>query len=172
MDQLPLRKNPSRVTCEEQIKRILMTEVLEQGTNHHFKTAADFMKYFESLYPAGPGLTKQVQRAVKHLDMPKNAKGYFIINKTKEQIAQEDELTAALSKTDASILDVDLPLEVVFLKTDVSYRTYLKELILNSDIFQGKYETLLDSSHGLLFLTQNKNQLRTLIESLINKTDN
>lgn len=47
-----LRKNPSRQTCETIIKRILMTEVLEKGTNRHFKQASDFMSYFESLYPA------------------------------------------------------------------------------------------------------------------------
>lgn len=47
----PLRKNPSRETCEGIIRRILMTEVLEKGKNEHFRTAADFMKYFESLYP-------------------------------------------------------------------------------------------------------------------------
>ena len=43
-----LRKNPSRETCEGIIRRILMTEVLEKGKNEHFRTAADFMKYFES----------------------------------------------------------------------------------------------------------------------------
>ena len=57
-----LRKNPSRETCEGIIRRILMTEVLEKGKNEHFRTAADFMKYFESLYPASDALTKQVQR--------------------------------------------------------------------------------------------------------------
>ena len=55
-----LRKNPSRETCEGIIRRILMTEVLEKGKNEHFRTAADFMKYFESLYPASDALTKQV----------------------------------------------------------------------------------------------------------------
>ena len=59
-----LRKNPSRETCEGIIRRILMTEVLEKGKNEHFRTAADFMKYFESLYPASDALTKQVQRAI------------------------------------------------------------------------------------------------------------
>ena len=38
-----LRKNPSRQTCETIIKRILMTEVLEKGTNRHFKQASDFL---------------------------------------------------------------------------------------------------------------------------------
>ena len=69
--------NPSRAKCEEIIRRILMTEVLEHGDNQHFRCAADFMNYFESLYPASPGLTKQVQRAVKSMDMPKNEKGFF-----------------------------------------------------------------------------------------------
>ena len=56
-----IRKNPSRETCENTIKRILMTEVLQNGVNRHFRNAADFMNYFESLYPASDALTKQVQ---------------------------------------------------------------------------------------------------------------
>ena len=67
-----LRRNPSREACEGEIKRILMTEVLENGGNYHFRTAADFMDYFESLYPKSDALTKQVQRAVKALNMPKD----------------------------------------------------------------------------------------------------
>ena len=63
------RRSPSREACEKTIKRILMTEVLENGRNKHFKSAADFMNYFESLYPASDALTKQVQRAVKALDI-------------------------------------------------------------------------------------------------------
>ena len=67
-----LRKNPSREQCQKIIKRILVTEVLQQGHNEHFKQAADFMNYFESLYPPSDALTKQVQRAVKAMDMPKD----------------------------------------------------------------------------------------------------
>ncbi len=43
------------------------------------------MKYFESLYPASDALTKQVQRAIRSLNMPKDELGYFIPNKTAEQ---------------------------------------------------------------------------------------
>ena len=93
-----LRKNPSRETCEGIIRRILMTEVLEKGKNEHFRTAADFMKYFESLYPASDALTKQVQRAIRSLNMPKDELGYFIPNKTAEQLAQEQELTYIFKK--------------------------------------------------------------------------
>ncbi|CBK75545.1 hypothetical protein CIY_30310 [Butyrivibrio fibrisolvens 16/4] len=75
-----------------------MTEVLERGTNEHFKTAADFMGYFQSLYPASDSLTKQVQRAVKALGMPKDEKGYFIINKTEDQLNQDKEIAFLLKK--------------------------------------------------------------------------
>ena len=44
-----LRKNPSRRTCEDTIKRILTAEINETGHNTHFKNASDFMSYFESL---------------------------------------------------------------------------------------------------------------------------
>lgn len=70
-----LRKNPSRETCESIIRRILMTELTQNGKNRHFRKAADFMSYFESLYPASDALTKQVQRAVQSLHMPKDAEG-------------------------------------------------------------------------------------------------
>ena len=89
------RRNPSRDTCEKTIKRILMTEVLENGRNKHFKTAADFMNYFESLYPASDALTKQVQRAIKALDMPRDEHGYFIVNKTVDQFNQENTISNA-----------------------------------------------------------------------------
>ncbi len=169
MEQTAKHKNPSRKVCEEQIKRILMTEVLEKGINHQFKTAADFMKYFESLYPAGPGLTKQVQRAVKSLDMPKDSDGYFIINKTKEQIHQEDALSQALKQTSAEIQEMDQPLEVLFLRTDASYRSYLLELIQNSETFRGKYVTAMNTTDGILFYTTTKHQLKMLLQSLIEK---
>ncbi|MCR5668070.1 MAG: hypothetical protein K6G05_03330 [Lachnospiraceae bacterium] len=169
MEQTTKHKNPSRKVCEEQIKRILMTEVLEKGINHQFKTAADFMKYFESLYPAGPGLTKQVQRAVKSLDMPKDSDGYFIINKTKEQIHQEDALSQALKQTSAEIQEMDQPLEVLFLRTEASYRSYLLELIQNSETFRGKYVTAMNTTDGILFYTTTKHQLKMLLQSLIEK---
>ena len=84
-----LKKNQSRQVCENTIKRILMTEILENGRNQHFRTAADFMNYFEALYPASSALTKQVQRAVKSLNMPKDEFGYFIPNKTAAQLSHE-----------------------------------------------------------------------------------
>ena len=42
-----LRKNPSRETCESIIRRILMTELTQNGKNRHFRKAADFMSYWE-----------------------------------------------------------------------------------------------------------------------------
>ena len=35
-------KNPSRETCEGIIKRILMTEVLQEGSNRHFRLLLTF----------------------------------------------------------------------------------------------------------------------------------
>ncbi len=162
------RKNPSRKECEEQIKKILSKEVLlEHGKNHHFKTAADFMVYFESLYPSGPGLTKQVQRAVKAMDMPKDENGYFIINKTKTQLDQEVELRHLLERTDAEIIETEEAFQTVFLKADRRYRAYLMELIGESETFRGKYLTMVDTTEGLVFLTANKQQLTTLLKSLL-----
>lgn len=93
-----LRKNPSREACEGIIKHILMTEVLEKGKNEHFRSAADFMSYFESLYPASDALTKQVQRAVKALDMPKDDDGYFIPARLPSSLPRKKNCAICLKK--------------------------------------------------------------------------
>jgi hypothetical protein len=162
----PLRKNPSRETCEGIIRRILMTEILEKGKNQHFRTAADFMGYFESLYPASDALTKQVQRAVKAMDMPKDEAGYFIPNKTTEQLAQEKELSYLLQKTSSAVISMDT-YEPLFLKTEPSLKSYLMHVLETSPVFQDKILTIQETSNGLILYTDNRKQLEFLINSLI-----
>lgn len=163
-----LRKNPSRKECEKVIKKILMTEVLERGTNEHFKTAADFMSYFQSLYPASDSLNKQVQRAVKALEMPKDERGYFIINKTEAQLNQDKEIAFLLKKTDASLEPFE-EYETMFLKADGKYKDYLYQLLSESETFADKIITMINSSNGIILFTNNKHQLEILINSLINR---
>ena len=161
-----LRKNPSRETCEGIIRRILMTVVLEKGKNEHFRTAADFMKYFESLYPASDALTKQVQRAIRSLNMPKDELGYFIPNKTAEQLEQEQELTYIFKKANADVCRMD-DYQPLFLKADDAVSSYLLSRITDSPLFQGKYLTAHTVPGGILFYTKNPNQLEILLKSLI-----
>ena len=160
-----LRKNPSREACENIIKRILMTEVLEHGRNKHFRFASDFMNYFESLYPASDSLTKQVQRAVKAMDMPKDERGYFIVNKTSSQLAQEKEITHLLKNAQVSIHPME-QVDTIFLSVNPYLRSYLIHLIETSETFQGKYITMMETSNGLLIYTENKSQLLILLNSL------
>lgn len=166
MKETSIRRNPSRKECEDIIRRILITELLEQGINCHFKSASDFMNYFESLYPAGDSLTKQVQRAIKSMNLPKDKKGYYVINKTEEQLEQDQELSFLLKKAHA--LPVSLEnYETFFLKTDAPYRDYLLQIIEESVTFQDKYITILPSSKGLLFYTENASKLQQMIHSLM-----
>lgn len=160
-----LRKNPSRETCEGIIKRILMTEVLEHGQNKHFRFASDFMNYFESLYPASDALTKQVQRAIKSLDMPKDENGYYIVNKTSSQLEHEKEITYLLKNANVSMHPME-QVDTVFLTVNSHLKSYLVHLIETSETFQGKYITIVETSNGLLIYTQNKNQLLILLNSL------
>ncbi len=161
-----LRKNPSRKECEEQIKRILMTEVLENGKNSHFKSAKDFMKYFESLYPVGESLNKQVQRAIKALDMPRDESGYFIINKTSAQMDEDREIGRILRSAKAESVDLE-KYDKLFLRMDEKYREYFVKLLQESKTFEGKYVTIVNSSDGLIIYTDNKTNLVTLINSLM-----
>lgn len=165
MEHNTIRKNPSRETCEGVIKRILMTEVLEHGSNTHFKSASDFMSYFESLYPASDALTKQVQRAIKSLDMPKDEKGYFIVNKTVAQFHQEKDISNAFSAAHVLVHDME-NVETIFIESDVHMRSYLLHLIETAEIFKGKYLTIMETCNGLMIYTQNKNQLLILLNSL------
>lgn len=161
-----LRKNPSRETCENIIRRILMTEILEKGKNEHFRSAADFMSYFESLYPASPALTKQVQRAIKSLNMPKDDFGYFIPNKTTEQFALEKEIISLFEKAGASVVSLD-EYETLFLKAEPALCSYLIHVLETSTLFEGKYLTIQQTTNGLIFYTKNRSQLEILLNSLI-----
>ena len=160
-----LRKNPSRETCEEQIKRILMTEVLENGSNKHFRFASDFMGFFESLYAPSDALTKQVQRAIKSLDMPKDENGYYIVNKTVAQLENEKQITQLLKTANVSVHPME-QVDTIFLSLNSYMKSYLIHLIETTETFQGKYITIVETSNGLLIYTENKNQLLILLNSL------
>ena len=160
-----LRKNPSRETCEGIIKRILMTEVLEHGSNKHFRFASDFMNYFESLYPASDALTKQVQRAIKAMDMPKDEHGFYIVNKTSAQLENEKEISHLLQNANVSVHPME-QVDTIFLSVAPHMRSYLVHLIETTESFSGKYITMLETVNGILIYTENKNQLLTLLNSL------
>ena len=123
------------------------------------------MSYFESLYPASDALTKQVQRAIKALDMPKDEHGYFIVNKTVAQLDQEKEISRAFSLAHVTIDPME-NYETVFLTADAPMRSYLAHILDTSETFRGKFLTILETSNGLIIYTQNKNQLLILLNSL------
>lgn len=160
------KTNPSRKECEDIIKRILMTEVLEKGCNEHFRNPSDFMSYFQSLYPVSPGLTKQVQRAVKSLDLPKDKSGFYIIGKTQSQLDQDQEISFMLKKTSASVASFG-EFDTVFLKCSHEHKNYLYRLLSESETFVDKYVTMMECSNGILFLTKTKSQLETMLKSLM-----
>lgn len=162
----PVRKNPSREVCEQIIRRILFTELSEHGKNSHFKQASDFMGYFESLYPASDGLTKQVQRAVKALQMPKDENGFFIPNKTALQLKQEQELSRLFGQSQSSLEDLS-DCEPLFLKLDSAFLDYAIHLFEQCDTFQNYFQAIVKCSNGLLFYTKKKTQLLLLLENLI-----
>lgn len=165
MSQNRLKKNPSRETCESIIRRILTSEIRERGRNEHFRQAKDFMPYFESLYPASDALTKQVQRAVKTLNLPKDENGYFIINKSPLQVRQDQELKRIFEMSDAASCGL-VDCEVVFLEIQDSYIDYLLHLIMESESFAGLYVTMQPTCNGIIFYTRDKLSLLGLLKQL------
>ena len=141
-----------------------MTEILEKGKNQQFKNATDFMPFFESLYPASPSLTKQVQRAVKNMALPKDNHGFFVINKSEIQLDEDQEIGRILKRGHADIFKTQI--ESVFIKLDPDVIDYLYDLISGSSSFKEKFITIIKSSNGLFFLTKSSSQLQILISSL------
>ena len=162
-----VRVNPSRSTCEEIIRRILVTENLENGSNVHFKTAMDFMTYFESLYPAGPALVKQVQRAIKSMDLAKDENGFFIIGKTKKNQKHEKELSSLLEKTNAVLTEESSTCETVFLETYSPYRPYLLTMLTETESLRPLYLTIAETFNGLLFFTKEPDKLKLALSELL-----
>lgn len=165
MSQNKFKKNPSRENCESIIRRILTAEIKERGENKHFRQAVDFMPYFESLYPASDSLTKQVQRAIKALNLPKDENGYFIINKSPLQVKQEQELKRIFKMSDASHYDLS-DCEIVFLEIQSLYADYFMNQIAGSEAFREMYVTMQRVSNGILFYTRDKINLLNLFEQL------
>lgn len=162
----PIKKNPSRKECEKAIRRILITEILENGKNKHFRMATGFITYFEALYPASDSLTKQVQRAVKAMNMPKDEDGFFIIDRTPEQVAQDKELHYLLEHADAHVDSLD-DCEQIFLAVDPNYRDYIIYQITQSDTLRDKYVTILKTNNGLIFYTREKKKLEQVLQRLM-----
>lgn len=163
MEQNRLQKNPSRKTCESIIRRILNAEIGERGKNEHFRQAADFMPYFESLYPASDGLTKQVQRAIKELNLPKDEHGYFIINKSPLQITQDQRIKQMFQMSQAVSEELS-SCQPLLLKTEPAYRDSLMHLIAESETFQGLYVTMIKACNGILFYTRDKETLQNTLQ--------
>lgn len=161
-----IKKNPSRETCENIIRRILMTEITEKGSNTHFRQSTDFMKYFESLYPASDSLTKQVQRAVKAMALPKDEQGFFIINRTREQLEQENELKHVISQGHFALHDMS-QYETFFIEAPVDCLDYLIYKLSTWDLLQGKYITMTKTFNGILIYTKDKSMILPFINSII-----
>lgn len=157
-------KNPSRKSCEQTIKRILTREFEEYGENHHFKQASDFMIYFESLHPASPGLTKQVQRAINALNLPRDENGYFIINKTVEEYKAEQELSLLLQTSTLINLQNCTP---ILIKTEYWKRKHVIHLIRSAPELQRLFVTLTETDSGILIYTKTPEKLTEFFSEFI-----
>jgi hypothetical protein len=123
------------------------------------------MNYFESLYPASDALTKQVQRAVKALDMAKDENGFFIVDKTADQVEQDRELSRILSNCHA-VVDAMENCETVLVSCDTPVREYLIHMLESAESFREKILTIVPASNGIVIYTRNKKELLTLLNSL------
>ncbi|MCR5272468.1 MAG: hypothetical protein K6E13_05740 [Lachnospiraceae bacterium] len=160
------RKNPSRETCESAIQRILFTEIASNGANTHFKKAGDFMPYFESLYIPSPALTKQVQRAVNHLNFPKDENGFYIIGKTEIQIESENSIRDLLEGSSVTITSSEIP-SVLFLQLPVDLIDIVSRKLLANPFIKKQIITVVKSIDGILIFTENPDELKVYLNDFI-----
>ena len=162
---IPKKKTPSRAECEAIIRKILTTEAEARTVNSTFKRPSDFMGYFESLYPPSAALTKQVQRAITALDMARDSKGYYIINKSKEQSNQDNDIRRLLTEAayEVDTLDSDRPL---FLKIDGAYVDFVIHKLQNSITLKPHITTMIPCYNGVMIYTKDKEKLAELLNSL------
>lgn len=165
------RKNPSREACESAIQRILFTEIASKGSNTHFKKANDFMPYFESLYAPSPALTKQVQRAIHHLNLPKNDDGYFVIGKTQMQIETEHVLKEMLKDSSMSIHN-SADLSVIFIPILQEKIDYTSRKLLQNPYLSKLIVTLVNTLNGILIYTENPEEVCLYLNELGVLSDN
>ena len=159
------KKTPSRAECEAIIRKILTTEAQARTVNSTFKRPSDFMGYFESLYPPSGALTKQVQRAIAAMDMARDGKGYYIINKTKEQSNQDNDIRNLLTEAGYSVdpLDED---RCVFVKFEGSYVDFVLHKLEDSITLQPYITTMVPCYNGIMIYTKDKDKLIELLNSL------
>ena len=160
------KKNPSRKECEAIIRKILSVEVERRTVNNTFRKPADFMKYFESLYIPSAALTKQVQRAIKSMNMAKDSNGYYILNKTKEQSDQDKELRNLFEEADYSINRLD-NCQQIFIKLDPEYIDFILNKLSNSISVEKYIITMYKCYNGIVIITNDINTLYKLLDNTI-----
>lgn len=122
------------------------------------------MIYFESLHPASPGLTKQVQRAVSALNLPRDENGYFMINKTVEEYRAEQELSHLLQSSSLVNLENCTP---ILIKTEPWKREHVIFLIKSAPELQMLYETIAEADNGVVLYTKNPEKLISFFSEFI-----
>lgn len=159
------KRTPSRTECENMIKKILLTEVENRTVNATFKKPSDFMSFFESLYPPSPALSKQVQRAIKSLNMAKDENGYYILNKSQEQSNQDNTLKALLLEADYTITSLDSA-ETIFLQLESDYIDFVMNKLANSISARPHIITMIPTINGILIYTNEKSRLFDLLDNI------
>ena len=107
-----------------------------------------------------------MQRAVKSMDMAKDGDGFYIINKTQEQIRQEEELKHFFQASETVLGSLE-GCETVFLRSAKVSLDYLIHLISSTDTLKDKYATMVKASNGVLIYTENKEELLALLKPLL-----
>ena len=162
------KTNPSRKECEDIIRHILQQEVEHRKRNCHFRHSVDFLPFFESLYPSSVRLAKQVQRAVHSLNLPKDSNGFYIINRSEEELSLESHLICFFQYEKATLNKRSHPeySEILCLKIDPAALVYCKERLTEYFQFSIPDLALWSESSELYCYSSNLHELEILFQRI------
>ena len=120
----------------------------------------------QKYYPASDALTKQVQRAIKAMDMPRDERGYFIVNKTSEQFEQDKEISRLLQSGEASLKSL-AESEPVLIEVPTELADYLMYTLSSSISLKGHYDTMVKAYNGIIIYTRERSRILSYLQTLL-----
>jgi adenylate kinase family enzyme len=100
------------------------------------------------------------------MNMPKDEDGYFIIDRTPEQMAQDKELQSLFNRAGAQLQSLE-DCEQIFIELEPDYVDYLIFQMEESESLRDKYVTIQKTSNGMIIYTREKKKLEQLLQRLM-----
>ena len=98
--------------------------------------------------------------------MPRDERGYFIVNKTSEQFEQDKEISRLLQSSEASLKSLEES-EPVLLEVPTELADYLMYTLSSSISLKGHYDTMVKAYNGIIIYTRERSRILSYLQTLL-----